>query len=331
MTIARRQQVNLDATPYYHCISRCVRRAYLCGNDPFSGQNYDHRKGWIINQIKCLGDVFAIDICSYAILDNHYHLVLRVNREQAEAWTEKAVIERWMALYRAPLIIERFTQGDALGPAELSAVSDIVTLWRTRLQDISWLMRGLNEKIARLANAEDQCKGRFWEGRFKSQALLDESAILACMMYVDLNPIRAGLAQSLVQSDYTSVQQRIQEHQDSVSTAHNRPTLLPFAVPGQGTETSVIPFQFNDYLQLIDWTGRVIREDKKGAIPEHIQPILSLLDINPQEWTATVRHFGRRFFHAVGPVEAMRAWGRQINRLWLHGLSGSRRFYRLVT
>jgi REP element-mobilizing transposase RayT len=330
MTIARHQQVNLDATPYYHCISRCVRRAFLCGNDPFSGKNYNHRKGWIIDQIKRLSEVFAIDICSYSILDNHYHLVLRVNREQAEAWTEREVIERWLALYQSPLIIERFTQGEILGPAELSAVSDIITQWRTRLQDISWLMRGLNEKIARLANAEDQCKGRFWEGRFKSQALLDESAILACMMYVDLNPIRAGLARSLDQSDYTSIQQRIQEQQSRENKANNLPALLPFALPGQGMDT-FIPFQLNDYLQLIDWTGRGIREDKKGAIPEHIQPILDQLNINPHEWTTTVQHFGRCFFHVVGPIEAMRTWGRRINQLWLHGLSGSKRFYRLAT
>ena len=78
MTRARRDQVSLDSTPYYHCICRCVRRAFLCGEDSQSGRNFDHRKQWLVDRIKFLASIFSIDISAYAVMSNHYHLVVKV-------------------------------------------------------------------------------------------------------------------------------------------------------------------------------------------------------------------------------------------------------------
>ena len=99
MTRARNQQVSLDDTPYYHCISRCVRRAFLCGDDPLTGENFDHRKVWLVERVKQLASIFAIDICAYAVMSNHYHLVLYVNQQEAESWTQDEVIQRWTRLF----------------------------------------------------------------------------------------------------------------------------------------------------------------------------------------------------------------------------------------
>ena len=126
MTTARRRQVHLDTTPYYHCMARCVRRAFLCGEDHFSGKNYDHRKQWIVDKLKALGGLFAVDICAYAVMSNHYHVVLRVDAQRAKTWSDKEVIDRWCSLFKGPMLVDRLRQGDALSRAEYHAIGTIV-------------------------------------------------------------------------------------------------------------------------------------------------------------------------------------------------------------
>ena len=183
MTRARQSLIDLAATPYYHVISRCVRRAFLCGEDRYTGKNFDHRRQWLIDRVKMLSGVFAIDIAAYAIMSNHYHLVLRVDKQRAIEWTMDEVIARWYCLYNGNPVVDRYLAGTETDDATLLKVAEIVDSWRDRLFDISWFMRNLNETIARAANKEDNCKGRYWEGRYRSQALLDETALLGCMMY----------------------------------------------------------------------------------------------------------------------------------------------------
>ena len=194
MTTARKNLIDQAITPYYHCMARCVRRAYLCGKDDFSGKNYEHRQQWVVDQLKELSGIFAIEVCAYAVMSNHHHVVLHINREQGQSWDIRQVLQHWKSLFSGHLLVQRFLEKDSMSKAEVQKVKELAEEYRSRLLGISWLMRCLNEYLAREANKEDQCKGRFWDGRFKSQALLDESAILTCMVYVDLNPIRAKMA-----------------------------------------------------------------------------------------------------------------------------------------
>ena len=172
MTRARDSLIDLATTPYYHVISRCVRRAYLCGDDKLTGKNFNHRRQWLIDRIKLLSSVFSIDIAAYAIMSNHYHLVLRVNRKAALSWSTDDVIDRWYRLYNGNPLVDLYRQGKIDDDTSLKRIEQFANQWRERLYDISWFMRNLNETIAREANKEDNCKGRYWEGRFKSQALL---------------------------------------------------------------------------------------------------------------------------------------------------------------
>jgi REP element-mobilizing transposase RayT len=333
--------VLLDATPWYHCIARCVRRAFLCGQDSVTGRNFEHRRGWIVQRIRRLAAVFAIDIAAYAVMSNHFHLVLRVDSDRADDWSRDAVIDRWCILFAAPPLIERFRAGDSLSAAQMAAVDALVDSWRERLADISWFMRCLNEYIARLANAEDGCTGRFWEGRFRCQALLDDTAVLSCMAYVDLNPIRAGIADTPEASDFTSIQERLgvavrSPHSPRTDSGGSRPTprsrptdLLPFAPrPGGHTSQTAIPFALADYVELIEWTGRTIRNDKRGSIPGNTPPILQRLAVDPAAWLETTTSLETRFPTAIGCEAALSSLCHRLKRRWLHGIRACRELYR---
>ena len=174
MTTARKQLVSVDSTPYYHCVARCVRRSFLCGRDPLTHKSYEHRRAWIEQKMYALANVYCIDICAYAIMSNHYHLVLHINRSKAQALTDREVVERWQQHHKLPMLIERWLVNRLTCKAEHMAVGKIIEIWRNRLWSLSWFMKELNFDIACKANSEDQCKGHFWESRFKSQALLEK-------------------------------------------------------------------------------------------------------------------------------------------------------------
>lgn len=322
MTRARYTQVSLDSTPYYHCICRCVRRAFLCGQDHYSGQDYEHRRQWVVDRLAVLGEVFAIDLCAYAVMSNHYHVVVRLNQKQAQAWSDTEVAERWMRLFSGPLIVQRWLSGKSEGGEALKAL-EIVGQWRERLYDLGWFMKCLNEYLARRANEEDCCKGRFWEGRYKCQALLDEKAVLQCMAYVDLNPVRADMASTPEASDYTSVKQRASEVKGRQKTK-KMPRLLPM-VDSETVEVeeddTVCRFRLMDYLELVDSTGRAVRADKRGAISERAAGILNRLGIDERAWLRHMRPRKQRLPAAVGSLERLKAYAASTGRKWVSGQS----------
>ena len=229
MPTPRKEQVAKRSSGHYHCISRAVRRAFLCGIDAHSGCNYEHRRQWIVERLALLATQFSVEVCAYAIMSNHYHLVLHVNYEQSVAWSDEEVVARWCVLFPPKNMNNKeMTDEDKQIRRDIFIHNaEKVALWRERLADLSWFMRCLNEPIARQANHEDQCTGRFWEGRFKSQMLLDEAALTTCMAYVDLNPVRAGIAETPEESEFTSIAARIEA--DKPSAQPTTCALMPFA------------------------------------------------------------------------------------------------------
>ncbi|AXR00115.1 transposase [Pseudoalteromonas piscicida] len=118
MATARKRQISLTDTKYYHCISRCVRRAFLCGEDKFTGKSYEHRRDWVEEKLLMLATVFCIDVCAYAVMSNHTHIVLYVDDRKAKRLSDKAVVIRWHKLFKGNWISQKFIEGEPLNESE---------------------------------------------------------------------------------------------------------------------------------------------------------------------------------------------------------------------
>jgi len=318
----------------FHCLNRCVRQAFLCGVDRLTGRNFDHRKAWLEERLKFLAGVFGIDVLSFAIMSNHFHVVLRNRPDVVAEWSDDEVARRWLRLCPA----RKNEDGSPAEPTDAERMSitncpERLAEIRRRLSDISWLMRMISEPVARRANAEDRTTGRFWQGRFKSVKLLDEAAVLACAAYVDLNPIRAGVAETLEESDFTSAQRRIESRPLSVNS-QLRPDdwLAPVelepveliaaeAAPGPQLDLSgrrastkgFLPLSTVEYLLLVEWTGRQLKRGK-AHIADHVPSLLARLGIDEEDWLSLARNFGQLFHRVAGSPRSVRQLREQTGR-----------------
>lgn len=300
-----------DIAGSFHCVQRCVRRAFLCGKDAYSGRCFEHRKAWVEARIHLIAASFAVSVYAYAVMSNHLHLVLRIDPEEALAWGDDEVADRWLRMFPP--------QEESEGAAEekrmrLLADPARLELIRQRLGSLSWLMRCLAEPIARRANREDGCKGRFWEGRYKCQALCDERSVLAAMAYVDLNPVRAGIANRLDASAHTSAAQRIESAQSE--TAILTRSLRPIA----GDLRPSFALSIADYLQLLDWTGRALTPSKRGRVARDAPSILSVIDRDADRWATRVAAFGCGWARAVGSACDLIALAERLGQRWVKGV-----------
>jgi len=327
---------------------RCVRRAFLCGDDPYTGQSFEHRRGWLRQRMEFLSGIFGIDCLTYAILSNHCHTVLRSRPDVVKLWSDEEVARRWLRLYpKRP-----DPDGNPKEPSE-AEIGKIVNNperlaeIRLRLSDVSWWMRCLAENIARRSNREDDCPGRFWQGRFSCQLLLDETALLACTMYADLNPVRAAMAIAPETSEYIGAKDRIDDltgrtdqlpdHQwERAGSGRQSGWLSPIEIDGRqdpiGPDPSAtsrrasnkgfLSISATNSLELLDWTGRSIRTDKRGSIPAHLAPILVRIGLDADCWCDVVTRFGKLFMRAAGTAEHLAAEARRRGVCWLQGPGG---------
>jgi hypothetical protein len=284
MPTARKDIYDPHTAGSFHCVARCVRRSWLCGVDAYTKLSFEHRKHWIVERIKFVADIFACGVLSYAVMSNHFHLVVSMLPSAAHDWDADEVARRWLMLY--PSAKEA---NHRLRLAAIAGNPDLIKVLRARLCNLSWLMKSISEPIARRANAEDEVKGRFWEGRFKCQALLDDKSILAAMNYVDLNPVRAKTADDLEASDHSSIQARFKAIRKDPKLAS-----APLQ-PLMGVRCHNLPeIRQGDYLALVDFTGRQLAPGKRGKIDAKEPTALKHLGLTKFSWNAKVKGVGKK-------------------------------------
>ena len=310
MTQARSSLIVPGSPGTFHCVQRCVRRAFLCGIDDYSGRSFEHRKDWIEQRLALLADCFAVAIHAFAVMSNHLHLVVQFDPDVAAGWSDEQVAARWVRLFPP--------RGDAdtartARMAILLAQPERLRLLRQRLVDLSWLMRCLAEPVARAANAEDGCKGRFWEGRFKAQVLCDDRAVLAAMAYVDLNPVRAGIATRLEDSSHTSVKARL----DALQAGELAKPLAP--IRGLAL-VACLPLTLGEYLELVEWTGKQVRPEKRGTLAADAPGVLARFEARADRWQVRVKAIGSGYWRVVGEVDDLVERARQLKQRWLKGM-----------
>ena len=348
MARAKRSDVfDPDTVGVYHCYNRIVRRSFLCGFDPYCGRDFSHRRDWLYGRLRCLAEHFAIDVLGYAILSNHFHLVLRNRPDQVEAMSDREVVTRWLRICPKS---GRKPDGTAFAPsepeirAELNAPGKLEQL-RGRLSDPSWLMRQLCQYMGIRCNAEDEITGHFWESRFGMKRLLDDEAVLACLAYVDLNPIRAGLASDLESYKHVSIGERMRTLEDGpiepgswlapieasgecdgepvvVANRMTREELAEQLEPQGQRLLGALPVPMSEYVRLLKWLAVQSRPELRqrlspadAAEAARGESVLEALGVEPPAFADTVVHYTTRFFTAVGCPDSL---GREARRRGRH-------------
>ena len=295
MTRPRSQLIDRENGGFYHLGSRCVRRAMLCGEDPVTGRDFSYRRAWIENLLLSLTEVFTVEVCSFAVMSNHYHITANYRPQQRMELTGEEVARRWLTVF-PPKFPEKIEEEVA---ALLNDVERLVEL-RRRLGDLSWYMRCLNETIARRANKEDDCTGRFWEGRYKSKNLPSTRSVWACMAYDDLNPVRAKMADRVDAPEHTSLQRRLEEAKVEPERLDEpiKPLVLKAGrVASAPQQTQALELTLREYCAHVEWTADNICPGTKpeGRAPPRLG--------DPNSWLALVASFRART-----PVATLPRW-----------------------
>jgi hypothetical protein len=320
VTIARAHLIDPSVTRWYHCITRCVRRAFLLGE----GEGSEDRKTWIDRRLRELSEIFSISVAGFSVMDNHLHVLVRLDPQVAAGWSDEEVVRRWGRLFpprdqsRQPLPVSQAWVEDRLKHPDWVATA------RARLQSLSWFMKCLKEPLSRMVNRHEKVRGAFFEGRFKSVAILDDEALLAVCVYIDLNPVAAGIAEVPETSEHTSIKERV-AHVEAAGRTEDLKAARKGSVAGSeaaaGLEESIwlCPiedrrrlgswregmlegFSLGSYLLLVDYTGRLFREGK-ATISREVTEILERIGTAAETWQARLEKLrsGRllgRFFAA---------------------------------
>lgn len=356
MTQARKYIWNDNMCAHYFITNRCVQQAYLLSTDTKTGDVDNHRKDWVQNRLSELSEIFTIIIGTFSVLDNHMHINVQTRPDLTELLSDEEVAKRWLKLYPPEKSKTSNFTPEQWKTSEYAIISnqETVKIYRQRLGSLPWFMKSLSEYIARLANKESECKGRFWQGRYNSKLLTSAKAVVLASQYTDLNPIRANLAETPETSQFTGVYERIQASQaqekieginehinngnaihkdkkieiDELSEKINSARWL--AQFPKENEFQTMPFYKiteRDYLDLLDWTGRILHPKKTGAIPHDIPHIFERLQIDKNEWLDTIINYDKLFYRIIGKMSVAWKMLTDTANQWFKGSKTNRKLF----
>ena len=218
-TCSRGDIVREGEIAIYHCWSRCVQRAYLCGQDPYTGRDFSYRREWIEKLLKYQAEVFGVDLANYNVLSNHAHQIVRTRPDIVATWSDEQIACRWKMAWPKWNGNDWTREPTDEEIRELLQNEKKMALARRGLSSLSWFIARTKEPISRICNQEMGTKGHFWEQRFGSREIADENALLTCMVYVDVNQVKAGLAPSLEESRCSAISARLAAWRQREATA----------------------------------------------------------------------------------------------------------------
>ena len=327
MAIARKNIVDSETPGFYHCTNRCVRRTFLCGEDKETGKDYSDRKGWLEKRFVELCSIFAVDIYAYAIMDNHYHIVLYLDPLAPLKWSDEETAEKWLLAYPGKLNKPELTQQRELKKQAIMGDKDKLKSYRKRLGKLSWFMGRINEPLAKKSNVEDNCTGAFWESRYKAQALLDEASVLSCMCYVDLNPVRAKITKNLETSNHTAIKKRIEKVKQIKENNRTVDLSKIISSVAGNLKCERMTLSTKDYFSLVDWTGKSIIYPNKASIPANIKSIIEGLNLQQTHWLKHIENFDQHYCHVVGPVKLIREKAKAMSKRCLKGITSAKHLF----
>ena len=309
MPTARKHIIDLSNPGWTHCTNRCVRHAYLCGQDHRTGQKFDHRKDWLEHRLDRVAKHFAVEVAAFAIMSNHFHIVCRMNPELLSSCTDEEIAHRYASIYpgfREKIPNQRSRADDAhyatrVQNVKMKILSDpnAISLAKERLSSLSWFMAALTEPISRWANKEEEITGRFWEGRYHVSPIVDEEGLIASMAYVDLNPIRAGIAKTPEGSDFTSIQER--HRRLAAKQLQGSQESRKVKWPWLKTVQEITAYDKKDnlggideisYLQIVEFTGKYLSNHKPVKLDNKLPPLLERLTTQKEQWIQHMRSPG---------------------------------------
>ncbi len=301
MATARKLLVDPEQPLYYHITSRCVQRAWLLGKDPVTGQNYNHRKDWLLYLLETITPAFSVSVQTYALMSNHFHMVVYYDPTANRTWSDEEVAHRWYTAHPAQLPRPSTEQTRAEAVELLASDETAIAHCRKQLGSLSEYMKCLKQSIALKANAELNTDGHFWSARFYSGAILSDDALLTTMAYVDLNPVRAKIAQHLEDCQHTGVLQHIQaaEVSESKLAEYLAPCFDGLKRPSDWVRISLAAYK-NFLTTLIELTKR-----RTTRLPPPGTPNRAMT--KDERW-ALARQTLRRRPRAIGTAAEIKTW-----------------------